>query len=71
MIKAVTLLSHAYNIWRMKVVQGLCNSARNAWFQSIVFVVDLVLTLPSFQVAQSSLSKKHAVTVCDYYCHIR
>ena len=21
-----------YNIWRMKVVQGLCNSTRNVWF---------------------------------------
>ena len=55
-----TLLSHPYNIWRIKVVQGLCSSTRNMVFllflvtiQSIVFVVDLVLTLPSFEMAQS------------------
>ena len=31
MIKAVTLLSHPYNVWRVKIVQGLCNNTRNIW----------------------------------------
>ena len=63
MIIVVTFVSHPYNIRRIKVVQGLCNSARNICFllkvtiQSIVFVVDLLLTLPS---KWHSLNKKYA-----------
>ena len=32
MIIVVTLLSRPYNIWKIKVVQGLCNSTRNISF---------------------------------------
>ena len=59
MIIVVTLLSHPCNIWRIKVAQGQATVLKIFVFylvtiiQSIVFVVDLVLTLPSFQMAQS------------------
>jgi len=57
-IIVVTLLSDPYNIWSIGVFQDLCNRTRNVCFylvtsQSILFVVDLVLTLPSFRMAQS------------------
>ena len=71
MIIVVTSLSHPYNIWRIKVVQGLCNSTRNICFllgyNSKHCVCGRSCNKTSFLPNGAVQVKDMHLTVCDNY----
>ena len=72
MIIVVTLLSHPYNIWRIEVFQGLCNTTRNICFllaynNSKRCVCGRSCINTSFLPNGTVCVKNMHLTICDYY----